>query len=339
MTARLSVYFTAPKTVEVREGPLPEPPGPTEALVQTLISAISPGTENLIYQGLFPQEMALDESIVSLQGQFGYPLKYGYSAVGKVVAVGRQVDPRWLGRLVFAFHPHESHFVAPLVSLMPLPDDLDPQDAVFLPNMETAVNLAMDGRPVIGERVAILGQGIVGLLTAALLTQFPLERLVTLDRYELRRQASLALGAHASLDPADPQTEEKLQELLPQGADLCYELSGSPAALDQAIALAGFDGRVIIGSWYGQKRASLDLGGRFHRSRIRLISSQVSTLAPELSGRWNKARRFAVAWEMLRRVRPARWITHRFAVQDAAQAYQLIDQNPESAIQVVLTYS
>ena len=204
--------------------------------------------------------------------------------------------------------------------------------------METAVNFTLDGQPRIGERVAVLGQGIVGLLTTALLAQFPLEHLVTLDRYALRRQASLELGAEASLDPTDPQTPAHLGQLLPGGADLCYELTGAPVALDQAIAMTGFDGRVIVGSWYGQKRAHLDLGGRFHRSRIRLISSQVSSLAPELTGRWSKARRFEVAWEMLRRVQPARWITQRIPLKDAAQAYQLIDEHPEQTIQVVLHY-
>ena len=337
MITRRSVYFSAPKSIEIREEALSEP-GPGEVLVQTLQSAISPGTELLVYQGLFPDELEFDDSIASLKQRFGYPLKYGYSAVGQVIDLGAGVDPAWQGRLVFAFNPHESHFVAPLNSLIPLPEGIPPETAVFLPNMETAVNFVMDGKPIIGEQVVVLGQGIVGLLTTALLARFPLGRLVTLDRYALRRQASLELGAHASLDPDDPATQDELRRLLPEGADLCYELTGSPAALDQAIAITGFDGRVLIGSWYGQKRLSLDLGGRFHRSRIRLISSQVSTLAPELTGRWSKPRRFDLAWEMLRRVEPARWITHRFTLQEAPLAYQQIDQHPEQTIQVVLTY-
>jgi 2-desacetyl-2-hydroxyethyl bacteriochlorophyllide A dehydrogenase len=334
---RRSLYFTASKSIEIRDEPMPEP-GAGQVLVQTLLTAISPGTESLIYQGLFPEELAVDETITGLAGRFSYPLKYGYSAVGRVMGLGPGVTPGWQDRLVFAFNPHESHFIAPVSSLISVPQDIEPATAVFLPNMETAVNLVMDGKPVIGERVAVLGQGIVGLLTAALLARFPLERLVTLDRYALRRQASLEIGAYASLDPGDLQAQHQLQTLLPEGVDLCFELSGAPPALDQAIALTGFDGRVIIGSWYGQKRASLDLGGRFHRSRIRLISSQVSSLAPELTGRWSKRRRFDVAWEMLRRLQPARWITQRFAIQAAAQAYQLIDQHPDQSIQVVLTY-
>jgi 2-desacetyl-2-hydroxyethyl bacteriochlorophyllide A dehydrogenase len=334
---RYSVYFVKPEEIELRSEELPDLPA-GQVLVQTLLSAISPGTELLIYRGQFPAGLSVDESISSLKNQFTYPLKYGYAAVGQIIEVGEAVDMGWNGRLIFAFHPHESHFLASPAELIPLPEGLSLEDAVFLPNMETAVNLVMDGRPLIGERAAVFGQGIVGLLTAALLSQFPLGSLVTLDRYTLRRQASLQVGATACLDPGDPQTFNQLEGLLPGGADLAYELTGAPAALDLAIAATGFAGRVIIGSWYGQKQANLDLGGKFHRSRIRLISSQVSTIAPELTGRWDKQRRFEVAWEMLRRIKPSRFITHRFPIQQAARAYRLLDGEPDQAIQVVLEY-
>lgn len=334
---RLSLYFTSPRQVIALEEALPEPPA-DQVLVQTLASAISPGTEALIYRGLFPEELPVDENIAALPGRFEYPLKYGYSAVGRVIAAGSQVDHSWEDRLVSAFNPHESHFLAKPKDLLPLPDDISPEDALFLPNMETAVSLAMDGQPKIGERAVVFGQGIIGLLTTAILSQFPLETLVTLDCFPLRRQASKELGAHNSLDPQTPESNQELQALLPEGADLTYELSGAPEALNDAIALTGFNGRVLLGSWYGSKRVNLNLGGRFHRSRIRLISSQVSTLDPELSGRWTKARRFEVAWKMLRKSNPSRFITHRFPLTEAAQAYQLIDLHPEETIQVIFTY-
>jgi threonine dehydrogenase-like Zn-dependent dehydrogenase len=222
--------------------------------------------------------------------------------------------------------------------LIPLPGQIPIEDVVFLPNMETAVNFVMDGSPILGERVVVFGQGIVGLLTAGLLARFPLACLITLDHYPNRRAASLVLGAQHSLDPGAPDTGRLLETLLPNGADLAYELSGSPSALDSAIACTGYEGRLVIGSWYGQKRANLDLGGRFHRSRIRLISSQVSTLASAFTGRWTKARRFEVAWEMIRQIKPSRFITHRFPLSRAGEAYQLIDRHPEETIQVVLDY-
>jgi threonine dehydrogenase-like Zn-dependent dehydrogenase len=185
---------------------------------------------------------------------------------------------------------------------------------------------------VFGERVIVLGQGIIGLLTTSLLSRIPLESLITLDRYPLRRELSLTCGATSSLDPDEANTTKH------GDADLTYELSGSPMALNQAIELTGFSGRVVIGSWYGNKTAALNLGGRFHRSRIKLVSSQVSTLSPQLSSRWTKARRFETVLKMLKQIRPSRFITHRFNLSDAAKAYQLLDQRPEEAGQVVFDY-
>ncbi|HZD56793.1 MAG TPA: zinc-binding alcohol dehydrogenase [Anaerolineales bacterium] len=339
---RRYLSFDAPRQISIREEQIPAPK-PGQVQVQTVLSGISPGTEMLVYRGEILRDLPVDESISALSGEFAYPLQYGYSAVGRVVGTGAEVDPGWMGQEVFALQPHASHFNVRPQELQMLPQDLAMEDAVFLPNMETAVNLVMDGAPLIGEQVAVFGQGIVGLLTCALLARFPLAGLVTLDRYASRRELSLKLGAQASLDPDDPQVFEQVRAHLHDpgadpGADLIFELSGVPAALDQAIAVAGFSGRVVVGSWYGSKRADLDLGGHFHRARLHLVSSQVSTLAPELSGRWDKQRRFRVAWEALRQIRPARFITQRFPFGRATEAYQLLDQNPGEAIQVVLAY-
>jgi threonine dehydrogenase-like Zn-dependent dehydrogenase len=207
--------------------------------------------------------------------------------------------------------------------------------------METAVNLVQDAQSLLGECALVLGQGVVGLLTTSLLREFPLQRLVTADRYDLRRQASTHIGADAVLDPTFDDFRDEALRALPasiSGFDLTLELSGNPSALDDAIALTGYAGRIVVGSWYGEKRAPIDLGGKFHRSRLKLIASQVSTISPELSGRWSKARRFDVAWDALRRIQPDRWVTHQFPVAQAAEAYRTLDQSPEQAIQVVLTY-
>lgn len=330
-----SLYFTAPRQVSVRPTPLP-PLGEGQALVESLCSAISPGSEMLIYRGQFPQ--GLPDAHDALGSDLRYPLAYGYATVGRVVGLGKNARRKWLGRLVFAFRPHASHFVASLNNLLPLPEGMRPETACFLPNMETAVNLVQDAAPLLGERVLVFGQGIVGLLTAALLREFSLASLVTCDCHPLRRAASLSLGVSAALDPGAPDFREAARKLLPGGADLALELSGAPEALDDAIALTGFGGRIVIGSWYGEKRAALDLGGAFHRSRIKLIASQVSSIAPELSARWDKSRRFQVAWGALARIQPEQWITHRFPLEQAAQAYQLLDESPGEAIQVVFEY-
>ena len=244
---------------------------------------------------------------------------------------------------MFCFHSHESCFLAKPEELLLLPDALDALDAIFLPNMETAVNFLMDGRPLLGEHVVVFGQGIVGLLTTALLARFPLGALATLDWYPLRRETALALGAGAVFDPKSEEVLAQVHHwLMQQGhdgtADLVYELSGNPQTLNDAIRIAGFHARVVVGSWYGQKRAELDLGGQFHRSRIQMISSQVSSLAPEFSGRWTKQRRFDVALNLLKQIKPSQFITHRFSVEQADKAFGILDTQPEDVLQVILTY-
>jgi threonine dehydrogenase-like Zn-dependent dehydrogenase len=224
-----------------------------------------------------------------------------------------------------------------------VPGDVAAEDAVFLANMETAVTLALDGAPLLGEQVAVFGQGVVGLLLTAVLARFPLGSLVTLDRFPGRRLLSETLGAQASFDPASPEVLAQVRAFLQgnrqfAGADLAYEVSGSPAALDLAVAATGYHGRVVIGSWYGRKSVGLNLGGQFHRGRQRLMSSQVSSIAPDLRGRFSKGRCLGVAWQLLREIRPARLITHRLPLEEASRAYEMLDQRPEEAVQVVLTY-
>ena len=333
---RKTLYFTAPGQVELREETLPEL-GAEEVLVETVCSAISAGTEMLVYQGRFPQDMETDSVISSLRGSLEYPLAYGYACVGKIKETGSQVDKSICDQLVFAFQPHTSHFIANPNSLFLIPDSLSPEAACFLPNMETAVNLVQDAAPIFGECVLVLGQGVVGLLTASLLSEFPLETLVTADCFELRRNSS-PVPQRSSLDPYSPNFHKEAMRLLNGSADLTFELSGRPETLNDALAITGYSGRIIIGSWYGEKRAEIDLGGAFHRSRIKLISSQVSTVAPELSGRWNKARRFDTAWKALERIKPEKWITHRFFIDHAKEAYRLLDENPQEAIQIVFDY-
>ncbi len=339
---RTSLYFTAPGKTAVQEDTLPAP-SHREVLVKTLVSAISAGTELLIYRGQAPAGLPVDETIPALRVPFGYPLKYGYSVAGRVEQTGPEVDEQWRGKLVFAFHPHESHFTCAVEELVPVPPGVSAEDAVFLANTETAVNLIMDGQPAIGEQVAVFGQGVVGLLTTALLSRLSLASLVTVDPYPTRRQRSMELGATTSVDPGEGDTPARIRALLQgdrpySGADLAYETSGAPEALDTALAVAGFNGRIVVGSWYGTKEATLHLGGRFHRDRMSVISSQVSTIAPQWSARWTKPRRLGVAWSALQSLRPSSLVTHRFPIGEAPEAYRLLDQRPDEALQVLLEY-
>ncbi len=316
---RQAVWFTAPKTVQVGTETLTA--AADETLVKTVCSAISPGTELLIYRGQAPQSLAADDTIEALAGDLAFPLKYGYAAVGQ---------PANTDGYVFSFQPHQSHFAAAPTALMPVPDGIAPDDAVFLPNTETAVNFVHDGRPQLGERVLVLGAGVVGLLTTAILAQFPLASLCVIDPIVSRQARATALGA--------TQVASSVQTLDQQDFDLVFELSGSPAVLNDAITAAGVGARIVIGSWYGAKSAPIDLGGAFHRNRLQLISSQVSSLTPSLLQRWDKQRRFDVAWTQIRRIQPSQLITHRLPIDAAARAYDLLDTAPQSALQVVFDY-
>ena len=329
------LWFTAPQQVEVREQQL-SAPAAGEVLVQTLCSAISAGTELLVYRGQLPADISLDATLVNLQQSTAYPLQYGYASVGRVVALGREVDASWRDALVFAFQPHASHFLTTPANLIRVPDGIEPEAALFLANMETAVNLVQDGQPAIGEKVVVLGQGIVGVLLLQLLQQFPLAQLAAVDALADRRQRALAIGANTV---ADPTAVAELQHALSNnGADLVYEVSGVPAALNLAITLSGYASRIVIGSWYGNKSAAIELGGAAHRNRLQLITSQVSTLAPALSGRWDKQRRFDVAWQMIRQLNPQQWITQRAALTDASTLYQQIHNGRADLLQAVFTY-
>lgn len=335
---REAVVFEAPFRVGLVREETPEPPA-GHVVVEAELSAVSAGTELLFFRGEAPAGLPLDATLSALAGTIAYPMRYGYAVVGRVVGGGpvpEGLDPE--GR-VFCFHPHASRLVVPAADAVAVPPDIASRDAVFLAAMETAVTLLLDGAPRIGERVAVFGAGVVGLLTTALLAAHPVRLLTVIEPDPFRRRAAHEAGAQAVLDPAAPLSPDgSCEEPETAGFDLVYELSGNPRALDRAIEAAGFGARVVVGSWYGARPCPLMLGAAFHRRRIRLISSQVSTLPPELGPRWDRRRRFAVAWEMIRKTAPSRWITHEFAAAHAADAYRLLDAAGGDALQVVLRY-
>ncbi|MFC5366157.1 zinc-dependent alcohol dehydrogenase [Salinirubrum litoreum] len=331
-----SLFFTAEREVAVREREV-GPPGPEEVRVETTVSAVSPGTELLLYRGDAPQSMETDATLPAFADEdLSYPLRYGYAAVGDVTAVGEDVADDWLGETVFGFNPHESAFLAEPSHLIRVPGDCSPEQAAFLPTVETAVNFVMDGRPVVGERLAVFGQGLVGLTTTAILAEFPLSSLVTVETVPERRERSRGFGADESIDPtAVPDT---LSPSDGTGVDLAYELSGNPRALDDAVGATAYDGRIVVGSWYGTKRADLGLGGRFHRERIDITSSQVSTIDPEFRGRWDTDRRLSVAWDHLADLPTDDLVTHRLPLGEADSAYETLDTSPEAAVGILFTY-
>lgn len=336
-----AIYHIAPHTVAVRDFQIGKP-GPDQLLIRAHCSSVSPGTESLIFRGGVPDSWKMDDSLASLDGDFRYPFKYGYALVGEVTAVGSREDHCWIGRRVFAFHPHQAEAVVDRRFCRLLPEGMPSDRALFLANMESALNLVMDAAPLAGERGMVFGQGVVGLLTLAVLSQFPLEELIAADPIQLRREQSQRLGASLTVDPSRGRELAVLQECLfndeQNGLDFAIEVSGKINALNQAINLCGFDSRIIVGSWYGRDAGLVDLGGHFHRRRVKLISSQVSTLNPGLSGRWTKDRRLALALDWLQRVMPEQFITHRFSIQDCQSAFELAADTNGGALQVIFEY-
>jgi threonine dehydrogenase-like Zn-dependent dehydrogenase len=338
---RRTVTFQAPGTVEVVEEPIPTP-GVEEVRVRTLMSAVSPGTERLLYRGEAPSSLQADPEIDALSGGLEFPLSYGYAAVGRVEVCGKQVSDSWEGRRVFSFQPHTSHFVTTPEHVIPLPDEVSLEDGLMIPSVETAVNLVMDGRPMIGERVVLFGQGVVGLLTTGLIGRHPVS-CYTVEPDPHRRALSKKWQADESFHPVDDreQLENALESPIEdgvEGADLVYELSGNPSVLNHALSITGFDGRVVIGSWYGTKEAPLQLGGRFHRSRIQLKSSQVSTVDPAYQGRWTKDRRMDVVLDVLKSLHPGSLVNDSFSVEEAAAVYRMLDNEKKTLLQPVFEY-
>ena len=315
------LLFVAPEQVEVGPVDLPDP-GPRQLLVRTLFSGISTGTELLAYRGLLDPDLPVDERIGALGGTFRYPFPYGYSCVGEVERSGA---------LVFAFHPHQDRFVVGADDVVALPPGTDPRLATLLPYVETGLQLSLDAGPVARETVAVLGLGVVGTITALLLQRAG-ATVVGSDPSEERRRLAGGLGIPAVAP------DELPSRLPPGGVPLLLELSGSPIALAGSLDLLAHEGTALVGSWYGTQPVALPLGGAFHRRRLTIRSSQVSTIPAALAGRWDVARRRREAVALLADLPLSALATTEFAFEDAPAAYRALAGGDAGAVHVALRY-
>ena len=336
--AATSVWFTAPKTVELRPATAP-PPGRGQVRIESVLSGISHGTEMVVYRGECPSGLSLDSALPTLPGEFTFPMSYAYASVGRIRDAGSEVPDLVEGDLVFAFNPHQTCYTIPIDAVIKLPEEMDPRIGVFVANLETAVNALLDAAPRLGDRIVVIGQGVVGLLITQLALRAGASLVVTSDLHEKRRQLSQTAGADLVLNPATDSLPERVSALTQgTGADVVIEASGQPQALNEAIEAAGVEGRVVVVSWYGTKRAELALGADFHRKRLTLKSSQVSSLDPSLSARWSIVRRRELAVRYLSELSFDDLISHVLPFDRAAEAYRLIDERPDEIVQVVLEY-
>jgi 2-desacetyl-2-hydroxyethyl bacteriochlorophyllide A dehydrogenase len=330
-----ALWLAAPQRVELRTEEIP-PPGPDQVLVRARLSAISHGTEMLVYRGEVSSDLPLD--LPTLAGSFAFPIKYGYASVGEVEAIGGNVETLHPGDLVFTLHPHQDRYLVPASLAVLLPVGTGPESAVFYANLETAVNVILDAGIRFGETVVVFGQGVVGLLITMLARRSGSGQVIAVDPIARRRERAIAAGADAALNPGADLSDRVHDLTGGRGADVVIEVSGVPAALKQAIACAAVQGTVVVASWYGTKTVPLILGGNFHRGRLRIVSSQVGMIDPALTPRWTFARRREVVVSLLGDLPLADLITHRAPFSHAADAYRLVDQRPDETVQVVLDY-
>ena len=329
MKAR-AVHFVAPRRVELREVDLPGPPEGS-ILVATEWSGISSGTELLAYRGEIDPDLPLDETLGALAGTFAYPFRYGYSAVGRVL---QPAGPFGEGQRVFAFHPHQDRFVVDAGDAVAV-GDLDPRAATLYPMVETALQVCLDAAPRLGETAVVVGLGAVGVLVAALLARAG--AVVTGSEPDpARRAAAAAFGVRAT-DP-DGVAEVVAAATGGLGADLVVEASGSPPALASSLGLLAHEGTALVCSWYGTKPVALPLGAAFHRRRLALRSTQVSTLPAALSSRWDRRRRAELAWRLARELPLPVLASHVFSFEQAAEAYACADRKDDGLIHAALRY-
>ncbi len=277
-------------------------PGPGDALVRTLWSGVSRGTERLVAEGRVPESERARMRAPNQSGDFPFPVKYGYCAVGRV----EDGPAELVGRDVFSLHPHQTLFAAPAASLVALPDGLPARRAVLAANMETALNATWDGRVGPGDRVAVMGAGAVGLLVAALCARIAGVEATIWDVIAQRGDIAAQLGVKFAEPPA--------------GCDVAFNASATAAGLARALDRLGPEGTLVEMSWHGAGETPLPLGGAFHSQRLRIVSSQVGSLPPERRPRWSHRRRLETALRLLLDDRLDALIDEEIAFEDAPGA-------------------
>lgn len=284
MTRATAYWTTAPGRGELRTEPLREP-STDEALVRTLHTGISRGTELLVRAGGVPPGVAMRMRAPFQVGDLPGPVKYGYLSVGVVEAGPASL----LGRAVFCLYPHQDRYVVPVSALTPVPDDVPPRRAVLAGTVETAVNALWDAGPRIGDRIAVVGAGMVGCAVAALLRTFPLQRLELVDVDPRRAAVADALGVDL-VEPAAAQGN----------CDIVLHASSASPGLARSLELLGDEGEVVELSWYGEGDVAVPLGSDFHARRLTVRSSQVGAVSAARRARRTHADRRALALDLLR---------------------------------------
>ena len=329
-TAARAVRFVAPHDVDVCEVGVAKPCA-GEVLVRAEFSGISGGTELLAYRGELDSTVPRDETLGALAGTFDYPFTYGYSVVGTVEASRSAITE---GTRVFAFHPHQDRFVVSADDVVSV-GEVDARAATLFPLVETALQLALDAGVRYGDVVAVLGLGPVGVLTAMVLARSG-ATVVASDPKPWRRETARACGVEAVAPDALHDAVRSLSR--GRGADVLVEATGNPAVLGGSLSLLATEGVALVASWYGAKPVTLPLGGDFHRRRLEIRSSQVSTLGSR-AVRWDRERRLATTRALLDELPVSALASHTFPFERAPEAYAALDREDDGFVHVALSYS
>ncbi|MFE6938569.1 zinc-dependent alcohol dehydrogenase [Streptomyces chartreusis] len=281
--AARAFWLRSPGEGEIREAVLPEP-GDDEVLVRSLYSGVSRGTETLVFRGGVPENQHAAMRAPFQEGEFPAPVKYGYLSVGVVEAGPTAL----VGRTVFCLYPHQTRYVVPASAVTVVPDDVPAARAVLAGTVETAVNALWDAAPLVGDRIAVVGGGMVGCSVAALLARFPGVRLQLVDADPRRAEVAEALGVGFAM-PGDALG----------GCDLVVHASATEQGLNSSLELLRAEGTVLELSWYGDRRVALPLGEAFHSRRLVIRSSQVGTVSPARRATRSYADRLALALDLL----------------------------------------
>lgn len=316
MTMAKSLWLTGKRQAEMRSVAL-GPPGPDEVLIESLFGAISRGTEALVADGGVPDSEYVRMRAPLQEGDFPFPVKYGYAVVGEIASG----PPDLLGETVFCLHPHQDRFHAPIDMAILVPNTIPASRAVLAANMETALNAVWDAGIMAGDRVAIVGAGLVGLLVAFLAAKIPATEVTVVDLHAGRREISQAFGCRFMM-PDDQHPAAS--------ADVVIHASASSDGLATAISLAGFEARIVEMSWFGDRRIQVSLGGSFHSQRLSLIASQVGHVPPARRARWPLARRLEAALRLLNDERLDRLISGETAFEALTKPYCDILTNPDT---------
>lgn len=318
-----ALWYTAPGAVERRPAAAAAAPAPGDVTVRALYSGVSRGTERLVLHGGVPPSEYRRMRCPLQEGDFPFPVKYGYALVGTVTGGDAALE----GRTVFLLHPHQRAATVAAAWVHPLPDGLPPRRACLAANMETALNITWDAGLGPGQKILVVGGGVLGLLTAGLAAALPDTEVTVIDVLPGRAAAAAVMGAAFAL-PGDAPADQ----------DVVIHTSAAAAGLALALSCAGFEAKVVEASWYGAREVAVPLGAAFHARRLQIVSSQVGAVAPSHRGAWTHAARLRKALDLLTDARFDALVTGEIPFADAPKRLPAVLAGDSSDFMTVIRY-